>query len=146
MEFIKKNQQYKEVSYSERQEEEYLSSTEVESQHGDDEKQAVNAKPDRRRRPRARRSRTSLFVAEFRRFRWLVDVVLLIINISLSVVLLRNFNQENATSTMQVGSSFDGTGPDCENERANVRRPSTDAESSSHQDCQVRGGPGLCTQ
>ncbi|KAJ4354337.1 uncharacterized protein N0V89_006072 [Didymosphaeria variabile] len=112
MEFIKKNQQYKEVSYSEREEEEYLSSTEVESQHGADEKQSTITKTERRRRSRPRRSRTSLFVAEFRRFRWLVDFVLLIVNISLSVVLLRGFNQENATSTMQVGSNFDGTGPD----------------------------------
>lgn len=113
MEYIKKNQQYKEVSYSEREEEEYLSGTEVESQHGADEKTLDVAKTQRPRRSRPRRSRTSLWVAEFRRFRWLVDVVLLVINISLSVVLLRNFNQENATSKMQVGSSFDGTGPDC---------------------------------
>ncbi|KAF9729246.1 hypothetical protein PMIN06_000147 [Paraphaeosphaeria minitans] len=112
MEHIKKNQQYQEVSYSEREEEEFLSSTEVESQHDADEKDTEKAKAQRPRRTRSRRSRTSLWVAQFRRFRWLVDVVLLIINISLSVVLLRNFNQENATSTMQVGSSFDGTGPD----------------------------------
>jgi hypothetical protein len=115
MEFIKKNQQYKEVSYSEREEEEYLSSTEVESVHDAEEKQSniTKTKAQHPRRSRPRRSRTSLFVAEFRRFRWLVDVVLLTINITLSVVLLRNFNQESATSTVQVGSSFERTGPDC---------------------------------
>lgn len=114
MDYIKKNQQYKEVSYSEREEEAYLSTTDVESNHDADAKDPERPKIQRPRRTRPRRSRTSIWVAEFRRFRWLVDVVLLIINISLSVVLLRNFNQENATSTMQVGSSFDGTGPDCE--------------------------------
>ena len=114
MEYIKKNQQYKEVSYSERDDEEYMSCTDVESNHDADVKDPEKPKIQRPRRTKTRRSRTSIWVAEFRRFRWLVDVVLLIINISLSIVLLRGFNQENATSTMQVGSSFDGTGPDCE--------------------------------
>lgn len=123
MDYIKKNQQYREVS--EQEEEGFHSDTEVESLHDSNdtlekpydpatcEKQpstTTTRKPSRQRR---RRSRTSLFVAEFRRFRWIIDVVLLIINISLSIVLLRGFNQENATSTMQVGSAFDGTGPDC---------------------------------
>lgn len=119
MDYIKKNQQYKEVS--EREEEGYHSDTEVESQHhheetpyDSNEKQHAIERVHRPSRQRRRRSRTSLWVAEFRRFRWMIDFVLLIINISLSVVLLRGFNQENATSTMQVGSSFDGTGPDCE--------------------------------
>ena len=119
MEFIKKNQQYQEVS--EREEDGYHSDTEVESQHdaqeksydpATSEKQYSTARVQKPSRQRRRRSRTSLFVAEFRRFRWIIDVVLLIINISLSIVLLRGFNQENATSTMQVGSNFDGSGPD----------------------------------
>ena len=123
MDYIKKNQQYREVS--EREEEGFHSDTEVESLHDNDdtpekpydpatgEKQTLTTSVRKPSRPRRRRSRTSLFVAEFRRFRWIIDVVLLIINISLSIVLLRGFNQENATSTMQVGSAFDGTGPDC---------------------------------
>ena len=119
MEFIKKNQQYREVS--EREEDGFHSDTEVESHHDAEEKpydpatiekKYATARVEKPSRQRRRRSRTSLFVAEFRRFRWIIDVVLLVINISLSIVLLRGFNQENATSTMQVGSSFDGTGPD----------------------------------
>lgn len=120
MEFIKKNQQYREVS--EREEDGFHSDTEVESHHDAEEKpydpvtiekKYATARVEKPSRQRRRRSRTSLFVAEFRRFRWIIDVVLLVINISLSIVLLRGFNQENAMSTMQVGSSFDGTGPDC---------------------------------
>jgi hypothetical protein len=148
MEFIKKNQQYKEVSYSEREEEEYLSSTEVESQHDADEKQSnmTKTKTQRPRRSRPRRSRTSLFVAEFRRFRWLVDVVLLTVNITLSVVLLLNFNQENTTSTAQVGSSFDRTGPDCEDITPRNGCDESLTRSSPDQGRKVQCGPGLRAQ
>lgn len=119
MDFIKKNQEYKEVY--EREEEGFHSDTEVDSQHdhmekpydAPREKKQTVTRIEKAAQRRRRRSRTSLFVAEFRRFRWIIDFVLLVVNISLSIVLLRGFNQENATSAMQVGSSFDGEGPDC---------------------------------
>ena len=122
MDFIRKNQEYKEVY--ERDEESFHSDTEADSQHDHTEKpydaprekQQTVTRAGKPSTPRRRRSRTSLFVAEFRRFRWIIDFVLLVVNISLSLVLLRGFNQENATSTMQVGSSFDGAGPDCMSE------------------------------
>jgi hypothetical protein len=47
------------------------------------------------------------------RYGWLTHLALVLVNISLSFLLLCEFRQENSSSTMQVGSDFTGTGPDC---------------------------------
>jgi hypothetical protein len=58
--------------------------------------------------------RTSTWAKTASRFGWLALMVLVLVNISLSFFLLREFQKENSSSTMQVGSDFTGTGPDCE--------------------------------
>jgi hypothetical protein len=58
--------------------------------------------------------RTNSWVKIASRFGWLAHLALVLVNISLSFLLLREFRQENSSSTMQVGSDFTGTGPDCE--------------------------------
>ncbi|KAJ4289075.1 hypothetical protein N0V90_011417 [Kalmusia sp. IMI 367209] len=108
MDYIKKAEKYESVA----EEEEFLSATEVESQMDTNEKQWTSIKATRPSRSKPRKSRTSILVARFRRFRWIIDVVLLLVNISLSILLLRNFKQENSSSLIQVGGDFMGTGPD----------------------------------
>src|SRR5262245_53709554 len=61
-----------------------------------------------------KRTRTRRCISSFRRHRWLIDTLLLLVNISLSVLLLRDYWQETSTGTMQVGGNFAGAGPDCE--------------------------------
>ncbi|PVI05486.1 hypothetical protein DM02DRAFT_686481 [Periconia macrospinosa] len=58
------------------------------------------------------RTKTSLYIARFRRFRWLIDFVLLLVNISLSALLLLGFWKEmDVKNTLQVGGDFGGDGP-----------------------------------
>jgi hypothetical protein len=45
---------------------------------------------------------------------WLAHMALALVNISISILLLHDSRQENSSSTMQVGSDFTGTGPNCE--------------------------------
>ncbi|KAH6643882.1 hypothetical protein C7974DRAFT_407591 [Boeremia exigua] len=83
--------------------EDYLSLAEI----GDDEK---NWETTHRKSGLNRRTNTWFKTAA--RYGWLAHLVLVLVNISLSVFLLRDFQQENSSSTMQVGSDFAGTGPD----------------------------------
>ncbi|KAF2108392.1 hypothetical protein BDV96DRAFT_692759 [Lophiotrema nucula] len=84
-------------------EEDLLSLTEI----GDDEKNWNPANNST-----CLRSRTSRVIKRARRFRWLIDTILILVNISLSFLLLRDFRTENSSSSIQVGSDFTGTGPD----------------------------------
>jgi hypothetical protein len=85
--------------------EDYLSLTDI----GDDEKIWENTQ-----RKIGLSRRTNAWVKTASRYGWLAHMVLALVNISLSFFLLRDFQQENSSSTMQVGSDFTGTGPDCE--------------------------------
>jgi hypothetical protein len=86
-------------------EEDYLSLTEVD----DDEKRWETT---HRRTGLSRRSNT--WARRASRYSWLAHMALALVNISLSFLLLRDFRQENSSGTMQVGSDFTGTGPNCE--------------------------------
>jgi hypothetical protein len=107
MDFAKKSDGYKEILVEE--EKQFLTATESDGSWEGNEK--TKWREGTQRKPR---SRVSKFIAEFRRFRWLIDVALLIINISLSFMLLRAFRTENSSSSIQVGGDFSGTGLDCE--------------------------------
>jgi hypothetical protein len=107
MDFAKKSDGYKEIFVEE--EKQFLTATESDGSWEGNEK--TKWREGTQRKPQ---SRVSKFIAEFRRFRWLIDVALLIINISLSFVLLRAFQTENSSSSIQVGGDFSGTGLDCE--------------------------------
>ena len=84
--------------------EDYLSLAEI----GDDE---MNWETTHRKSGLNRR--TNAWFKTAARYGCLAHLVLVLVNISLSVFLLRDFQQENSSSTMQVGSDFTGTGPDC---------------------------------
>lgn len=108
---MKKTKRYETIA----EEEEFLSSTEVESQTEMPEKPKTSMRSTRSSRSqRPKKSKTSILVSRFRRFRWVIDFVLLLVNISLSILLLRNFNQEKSSGVMQVGGDFMGAGPQCE--------------------------------
>ena len=84
------------------------SSTEIGSVSGDEKQwRAGDDEP-------VRESRGRRLMAKFRRYRYIIDTLLLLVNISLSLLLVRDFWSEKSVSTIQVGGSFDGTGPDCE--------------------------------
>lgn len=85
--------------------EDYLSLTE----NGDDEKSWETS-----HRHTGLRGRTNAWVKTASRYGWLAHMVLVLLNISVSFLLLHEFRQENSSSTLQVGSDFTGTGPDCE--------------------------------
>lgn len=85
------------------------SSTEIGSVGGDEKR--WRARDDDEPRPESRGRR---LMAKFRRYRYIIDTLLLLVNISLSLLLVRDFWREKSVSTIQVGGSFDGTGPDCE--------------------------------
>lgn len=82
------------------EEEECLSRTEI----GEDEERCAH---------RPKESRWKKNVKRVKKVRWLIDMVLILVNISLSILLLQAFRQERSTSSMQVGSNYMGTGPDC---------------------------------
>lgn len=56
--------------------------------------------------------RTNAWVRTASRHGWLANIALVLVNVSLSILLLHDFQQENSSSTMQVGSDFTGNGPD----------------------------------
>ncbi|KAH7391032.1 hypothetical protein DE146DRAFT_758457 [Phaeosphaeria sp. MPI-PUGE-AT-0046c] len=56
--------------------------------------------------------RTNAWAKTASRYGWLTNMALVLVNMTLSFLLLREFRQENSSSTMQVGSDFTGTGPD----------------------------------
>lgn len=89
--------------------EELLSSTEVdvESVPGD-EKKWRSADGDTKKHSRIR-----TYVARFRHYRWLIDTFLLLVNIALSLLLMRRFWTENASGGIQDGGDFTGAGPEC---------------------------------
>lgn len=66
------------------------------------------------REAQKKKSRTRACLAGFRRHRWLVDTLLLLINISLSMLLVRDVWQEKSVGTIQIGGDVTGAGPDCE--------------------------------
>lgn len=86
-------------------EEDYLSLTEIR----DDEKGWEST-----HRKTGLRKRTNTWIKTVSRCGWLAHMALALVNISLSFLLLRDFRQENSSSSIQVGSDFTGTGPDCE--------------------------------
>lgn len=98
---------YKNVSLSD-DHEMSRSSTEIGSVGGD-EKQWHSREEPLREESRGRR-----LMAKFRRYRYIIDTLLLLVNISLSLLLVRDFWREKSVSTIQVGGSYAGTGPDCE--------------------------------
>ncbi|KAK7964466.1 hypothetical protein PG988_011440 [Apiospora saccharicola] len=56
-------------------------------------------------------STTRKYMTKFRRYRWIVDTLLLCVNISLSLLLVRDFWREKSISTIQVGGDVTGLGP-----------------------------------
>ena len=110
MEFQKDKSGYQNVSVA-HDEEELLSSTDI-----DEEKQVQWRQPRNSARTSlsARPSQTRTCISRFRRFRWLIDTALLLANISLSLLLMRDFRTENSSGGIQVGGDFGGGGPDCE--------------------------------
>jgi hypothetical protein len=106
MDLAKKSDGYKELVEEEK---ELLFVTEFDGSLDGNEK--TQCREGTQRRPR---SGVSKFIAVFRRFRWLIDVFLLLVNISLSFMLLRAFRMETSSSSIQVGGDFSGTGPDCQ--------------------------------
>ncbi|KAK6836933.1 hypothetical protein PG989_006638 [Apiospora arundinis] len=56
-------------------------------------------------------STTRKYMTRFRRYRWIVDTLLLCVNISLSLLLVRDFWREKSVSTIQVGGDVTGLGP-----------------------------------
>ena len=62
----------------------------------------------------AKRTKIQICVVLFRRYRWLIDTFLLLVNISLSLLLVRNFWEAAPNSSpWQVGGDFGGNGPKC---------------------------------
>jgi hypothetical protein len=84
-------------------EEDYLSLTEVDESD-------KSWEPAQRKK--GLRSKANLHIKRAKKFRWLIDMTLILINISLSFLLLRDFRRENSSSTIQIGSDFTGNGPD----------------------------------
>lgn len=110
MEYSKKEPAYQNVALAD-DKEDPRSSTEVdESVLGDDEK------PWRTREGRhggRRETTTQRYLAKFRRYRWIIDTLLLLVNISLSLLLVRNVWGDTAVARFQVGGDVNGLGPEC---------------------------------
>jgi len=110
---------YKHIPHPLEDQEELLSSTDVDDSsvsggHHHDEKQWHNVDLEASPQKHAKRTMTQACVVLFRRYRWLVDTVLLLVNISLSLLLVRNFWEAAPSSTpWQVGGDFGGNGPKC---------------------------------
>jgi len=108
---------YKHIAHPLEDQEELLSSTDVDDASVTDdhnEKQWHNVDLEARPDKRTRTTRKQMCVAMFRRYRWLVDTLLLLVNISLSLLLVRNFWEAAPNSSpWQVGGDFGGNGPKC---------------------------------
>jgi hypothetical protein len=100
------------------EEQEFLRTADFEESFDGDKKSQWQVEgTSRKKKPR---SASSKVIAEFRRFRWLIDALLLLVNISLSIMLLGAFRSETSSSSIQVGGDFSGTGPDCKFAFSNV--------------------------
>lgn len=90
------------------------------------------------------------YMTRFRRYRWIVDTLLLCVNISLSLLLVRDFWKEKSVSTIQVGGDVTGLGPDCRFSHTEMVEHSVvhelNCECSPDQDRQVQCGYGLRAQ
>lgn len=113
------HQIYKHIPHPLEDQEELLSSTDVDdaSITGLDhhhEKQWHNVDLESSPQKQAKRTGLQTCVVLFRRYRWLVDTFLLLVNISLSLLLVRNFwESAPKTTPWQVGGDFGGNGPKC---------------------------------
>jgi hypothetical protein len=87
--------------------EELLSSTDVDDLHMDEEKQWYSQKLESTRRLRGDKS---LLCTSYR---WIIDAFLILIIIVL-VILLRIKWMESSSSNRQVGGDYTGGGPNCE--------------------------------
>lgn len=109
--------------------------------------------PDCRHHSHETESTTRRYMTRFRRYRWVVDTLLLCVNISLSLLLVRDFWREKSVSTIQVGGDVSGLGPTCEcslriafRDESGYAKLCMCAISSPDQDSQVQCGSVLRAQ
>lgn len=110
--------EYSTADIGELEKEDYLLSTEVDHSYADGKEsghprgwQSLNTSG---RRSHQKRTRFSRALLHLRRFRWLVDTILILVNICLSILLLLAFRIENGTPpTIQIGGDYSGGGPTC---------------------------------
>ncbi|KAK7934568.1 hypothetical protein PG985_000063 [Apiospora marii] len=108
MEYSKQPGGYQNVAITEERDD-GRSSTEVDESVMGDEKHwrgdidRHHHHPDCRHHSHEEESTTRKYMTRFRRYRWIVDTLLLCVNISLSLLLVRDFWREKSVSTIQVG-------------------------------------------
>lgn len=115
------------------------SSTEVEEALMDEEKHWQSIDLDAEPKPNGR-SWWKETKALLRRYRWLIDTLLLLTNIGLSLglSLLMYYQFEDAkfpATTRQVGGDYTGAGPICESERAGRRGGKVGCRASGRRRC-----------
>lgn len=115
--------------------EELLSSTEVDESLMGDEKQWHSQELQTRKR-----SKMNAFMIAFESYRWLVDTILVLVIIGL-LLLLWSLRQQSPSSSWQVGGDFTGAGLKCLSSR-NTRQwlYRVLIQSSPNADCEVRVG------
>ena len=155
MEYSKQSGGYQNVALAEDRDD-GRSSTEVDESVLGDEKHWRGDRhhhPDCRHHSHEAESTTRKYMTRFRRYRWIVDTLLLCVNISLSLLLVRDFWREKSVSTIQVGGDVTGLGPECAYSSAShsgmrgyEALNSSSAISSPDQDHQVQCGSGLRAQ